>query len=90
VTNVYRVAVIGAGSGGRLSIKGALASPRYELVAVADVGANARSAIEAEFPGVRVFADHKQLLSECPLDLSVFLLGRHHICRLPRMRWQLV
>ena len=69
MSTVYRVAVICAGSGGKLSMKGAVASPRYELVAVADMRAEARAAVEAEFPGVQTFADHQSLLAECPVDV---------------------
>jgi predicted dehydrogenase len=65
----YRVAVIGGGSGGKLSMKGAAASPRFELVAVADMSANARAAAEAEFPGIQTFADHKSLLAQCNVDV---------------------
>jgi predicted dehydrogenase len=69
VVETYRIAVIGAGSGGKLSIKAAAASPRYELVAVADMSADARSAVEAEYPGVKTFSDHKQLLTACDPDV---------------------
>lgn len=65
----YQVAVIGAGSGGKLSMRGAAASPRYKLVAVADVSADARAAAESEFPGIQTFADHKSLLDACDLDV---------------------
>jgi predicted dehydrogenase len=65
----YRIAVIGAGSGGKLSMKGAVASPRYELVAVADMSDEARAAVRAEFPGVQTFADHQSLLAECEVDV---------------------
>lgn len=65
----YSVAVIGAGSGGKLSMKGAVASPRYELVAVADMQEEARAAVEAEFPGVLTFADHKSLFDSCKVDV---------------------
>jgi predicted dehydrogenase len=69
MNEVYRVAVIGAGSGGTLSMKGAAASPRYKLVAVADMRDEARRATEAAFPGVQTFADHQHLLAECPVDV---------------------
>lgn len=69
MSQVYRVAVIGAGSGGKLSMKGAVASPRFELVAVADMNEAARLAVSAEFPGVRTFEDHKRVLAECPVDV---------------------
>lgn len=66
---MYRIGVIGAGSGGKLSIKGAAASPRYELVAVTDMLAEARAAIEAEYPGVRTFADPTSMLAASNLDV---------------------
>jgi predicted dehydrogenase len=65
----YRVAVIGAGSGGMLSIKGATTSPRYVLVAVADMQAEARAAVEVDFPGVQTFVDHQSLLAACAVDV---------------------
>ena len=68
-SRVYRVAVIGAGSGGKLSMKGAAASSRYELVAIADLRAEARAVAEAEFPGIQTFADHRALLDACELDV---------------------
>jgi predicted dehydrogenase len=69
MSQVYRAAVIGAGSGGKLSMKGASASPRFELVAVADVSVAARATVEAEFPGVQTFADHQSLLAACEVDV---------------------
>jgi predicted dehydrogenase len=67
--HIYRVAVIGAGSGGKLSIRGTAASSRYELVAIADMRSEARASVEAEFPGVQTFADHQSLLAVCEVDV---------------------
>jgi predicted dehydrogenase len=69
VSEVYRVAVVGTGSGGRLSMKAAQASPRYELVAVADLSEPARAGVEVDFPGVKVYADHRQMFAESALDV---------------------
>jgi predicted dehydrogenase len=69
MSHIYRVAVVGAGSGGKLSMKGAAASSRYELVAIADMRADAMAAAEAEFPGIQTFADHRALLAACELDV---------------------
>ena len=52
-----------------LSIKGAAASPRYELVAATDLRAEARAAVEAEYPSVRTFSDHTSMLAACDLDV---------------------
>jgi predicted dehydrogenase len=69
MATVYRAAVIGAGSGGKLSMKALAASPRYELVAVADLSETARDEAAALYPGIRTFADHATLLAECGLDV---------------------
>ena len=69
MTATYRIGVVGVGSGGRLSIRGAAESPRYELVAVTDMRAEVRAAIEQEYPGVQTFADHKAMLAACDLDV---------------------
>jgi predicted dehydrogenase len=69
VTQPYRVAVIGAGSGGMLSINAAATSPRYELVAVADLRDAAREEVERQFTGVKTFANHVALLAACNVDV---------------------
>ena len=66
---VLRAAVIGAGAGGKLSMKALDASPRYALVAVADVAAAARSEAQATYPTIRTFADHRGLLDACAVDV---------------------
>lgn len=67
----YTVAVIGAGSGGRLSIRAADASERFELKAVADINEAARLEIEAQYPGVRTYSDYASLFRACPTDVVV-------------------
>jgi predicted dehydrogenase len=66
---IYRAAVIGAGSGGKLSLKALAASPRYELVAVADVNESALAEAATLYPGVQTFQAHQTLLEQCPLDV---------------------
>ena len=66
---VYRAAVVGAGSGGKLSLRGLDASTRYQLVAVADMRAEARQEAQALYPHIRTFSDHRTMLTEMELDL---------------------
>lgn len=65
----YRLAVVGTGSGGRLSMKAAQASERFELVAAADFDPAARERAAADFPGVESFTDHASLLRACHADV---------------------
>ncbi|MEZ4860613.1 MAG: Gfo/Idh/MocA family oxidoreductase [Caldilineaceae bacterium] len=69
MTEVYKVAVIGAGMGGKLSMKAAAASARFQLVAVADWREEARHEAEALYPGIRTFATHEALFAAMPLDV---------------------
>ena len=65
----YTAAVIGAGSGGRLSMVGLAASDRFDLVAAADPRPEARAAAESSHPGLRTFPSHADLFSACPTDV---------------------
>jgi predicted dehydrogenase len=65
----YTAAVIGGGSGGQLSLAALAASSRFELVALADLRAEVRSAMAARYPGLRTFATHQELLAACPIDV---------------------
>ena len=69
MSQVYTAAVIGGGSGGQLSLAALDASPRFELVALADLRAEVRAAMEARYPGLRTFATHRELLAACPVDV---------------------
>ena len=65
----YTASVIGAGSGGKLSMAGLAASDRFELVAAADPHPDARAEAEAAHPGIRTFPSHTELFSACPTDV---------------------
>ena len=65
----YTAAVVGAGSGGKLSMEALAASPRFELVAVTDWSEEARQAAQALYPGIRAFADHREMFAACPTDV---------------------
>jgi predicted dehydrogenase len=65
----YRAGVVGAGSGGRLSLKALADSERYELVAVSDMRAEAVDAAARLYPGIKTYADHQAMLDECALDV---------------------
>jgi predicted dehydrogenase len=69
MSKVYRAAVVGAGAGGKLSLRGLTASARFDLVAVADVDGAAGDAAGQEFPGIHVYRDHRTLLAEEALDV---------------------
>lgn len=66
---IYRAGVVGAGSGGKLSLKGLADSARYELVAVSDTRAEAAQGAAALYPGIRSYIDHRAMLDECDLDV---------------------
>ncbi|MBN1640872.1 MAG: Gfo/Idh/MocA family oxidoreductase [Anaerolineae bacterium] len=65
----YRAGVVGAGSGGTLSMRALAASPRYELVAVADLSEEARRRAKDAYPEVRTYATHGEMLASCALDV---------------------
>ncbi len=65
----YTAAVIGAGTGGQLSMAALANSPSYELVAVADLSLEARAAASARYPNINAFSSYQQLLSDCPTDI---------------------
>jgi predicted dehydrogenase len=65
----YTASVVGAGSGGTLSIKALLASDRYDLVAVADVSPEACAAAAELAPGIRTYADHHDMFAQSPSDV---------------------
>lgn len=69
MTKIYRAAVIGAGMGGKLSMKAAYASERFQLVAVADWREETRREAETLYPGIRTFANHQELFAATPVDV---------------------
>ena len=69
MARTYTATVVGAGAGGRLSLKALAASPRFEPVGVADINADAREEIAGAFPGVRTFASHEEMFEKRPSDV---------------------
>ena len=69
MSNIYTAAVVGAGAGGKLSMKGLAASERFQLAAVADWREEARREVEALYPGVRTFVTHQEMFAACPTDV---------------------
>ena len=69
MARTYTASVVGAGSGGTLSMRGLTASDRFELVAVADLREDARDAAEEKSPGIRTFSDHGDMFSQRPTDV---------------------
>ena len=65
----YTASVVGAGSGGQLSLRALEASDRFQLVAVADIGETACKAAEERHPGIRAFANHRDMFAQCPTDV---------------------
>ena len=69
MTRVYNAAVIGAGSGGQLSITALNASDRYNLVAVADISDEAQQKVKSDNPDVQVCTNHQTLFAAHELDV---------------------
>jgi len=65
----YTVSVVGAGMGGMASIRAAVASPRFELVGVADLREEARAAVREQFPEVKTFTTAEEMFAAAPTDV---------------------
>ena len=65
----FKAAVIGGGSGGRLSLNALAASERFDLVAVADINADARTKLASEYTGIKTFTNAEELFAACPVDV---------------------
>jgi predicted dehydrogenase len=68
-TTVLRAGVVGAGTGGLLSLRALQASRRYELVGIADLRPDALERVKGEFPGVELFDSGEALLEVAGLDV---------------------
>src|SRR3712207_6216333 len=68
-TPTYTAAVIGAGSGGTLSLTALHDSPRFSPIAVADMRAAARDEAAARISGLQTFATHQELFAACQPDI---------------------
>ena len=61
--------VVGCGTGGRLSLEALSASPLFRIVAAADLRPEVRESLEREFPDLRTFGSHQEMLAHCPTDV---------------------
>jgi predicted dehydrogenase len=68
-SRIYTAAVVGAGSGGKLSLKALHDSAHFQLVAVADISEAARQAAQELYPAIRTFATHQEMFEQCPVDV---------------------
>ena len=66
---VYTAAVVGAGRGGKGSMAALSASPRFRLVAVADIEEEARATARELYPGIRTYNSHGEMFADCPTDV---------------------
>ena len=55
---VYTAAVVGAGAGGKLSMRALMASPRFKLVAAADLSESALHEAGELYPDIQTYANH--------------------------------
>jgi predicted dehydrogenase len=69
VTTVFTASVIGCGLGGRLSLEALSASPVFRLVAAADLRPEVQQSVGKDFPEVRTFSSHAEMLAECPTNV---------------------
>src|SRR6187200_775768 len=68
-TKPLTAAVVGGGAGGRLSLAALAASPRFELVAAADLRPDVRDSLTEKYPGLRAFPNHREMFAACPVDV---------------------
>ena len=66
---VLTASVVGCGVGGRLSLDALSSSPLFRVAAAADLRPEIQTSLEREFPGVRTFGSHVELLAHCPTDV---------------------
>ena len=69
MSTTYTAAVVGAGSGGKLSMQALSSLGRFELIAVADWSEEARREAQAGYPGIRTFATHREMFAQCSPDV---------------------
>ena len=65
----YSAAVVGGGSGGRLSLTALSRSPRFELVAAADLRPEVCAELKMQYPGVETFQSHREMFKSRPTDI---------------------
>lgn len=64
-----KVAVVGGGTGGRLSMKAAAASDLFELVSVADRRPEVGGELKAAYPSISFFTDYREMFAKEPIDV---------------------
>jgi predicted dehydrogenase len=65
----FTASVVGGGIGGRLNLEALQNSPFFRLVAAADLRSEVLRSLEQDFPGLRTFGSHKEMLARCPTDV---------------------
>ena len=65
----YSAAVIGAGGGGKASLKGLSDSDRYNLLAVTDLSSEVQAEIKGIYPNIQTFSNHRDMFAQCPTDI---------------------
>ncbi len=78
-TRRTRVAIVGAGQGGRALLEMFLADATIAVVAVADLNARAPGMQLAKRAGVATFQDFRELAARTDLDLLVDVTGREEV-----------
>ncbi len=66
---VLTASVVGAGTGGNLSLSALARSPYFHLVAVADPDADARRHAQADYPGIQTFSDYQSMFADRVTDI---------------------
>jgi predicted dehydrogenase len=61
--------VVGCGKGGQLSLQALAESEFYEPIAAADLRSEISDELQRKFPGLRIFADFREMFATCPTDL---------------------
>ena len=69
MTEPLTACVVGGGSGGNLSMKALAASPRFKLVAAADMRPEVCAQLEQKCPGIRTFSSHQEMFAQSPTDV---------------------
>ena len=65
----YTASVVGAGSGGTLSLNALAASDRYELVAACDLSDDVCRSLKDRYPGISTFGSCKEMFARCPTEV---------------------
>jgi predicted dehydrogenase len=66
----FTASVTGGGMGGKLSLNALARSERFELVAAADLRADVREGLKAQFSGLKIFATHQEMFAACPTEIT--------------------